>query len=66
MERVGAIEGLVLIVVFLVPAIWIYRDAKDRQMNGAFWALALLFTNVLGGLFIYLAIRDRFPSTRNT
>lgn len=53
--------GLVWIAGFIAAAIFVYNDAQRRGMNGWLWVLALLFTNVLGGLFIYLAVRDRLP-----
>lgn len=63
--RISSGEILILLLIavaWVLACAWIYRDANRRGMRGEFWVLALIFTSVFGGLFIYLAIRDRFPA----
>jgi hypothetical protein len=44
---------------------YVYRDAKRRGMNGALWALLVLFLTqyLFIGLIIYLLVRDPLPYT---
>jgi len=58
--------GLMLIMVVLVIlffviglllAIWVYKDAKKRDMNAAVWLLIVLLTGCIGCI-IYLVVRD--------
>ncbi|MFB0559727.1 MAG: hypothetical protein ACETWM_00655 [Candidatus Lokiarchaeia archaeon] len=48
---------LVWCVIGIILAIWVYRDAQSRGMNGALW---LIITILLGliGLIIYLVVRE--------
>ncbi len=52
---------IVLVVVFYIIAIliavWVYKDAKKRDMNAAVWLLIVLLTGCIGCI-IYLVIRD--------
>jgi len=52
---------IVLVVVFyiiaLLIAIWVYKDAKKRDMNAAVWLLIVLLTGCIGCI-IYLVVRD--------
>ena len=52
---------IVLIAVFyiiaLLIAIWVYKDAKKRDMNAAVWLLIVLVTGCIGCI-IYLVVRD--------
>ncbi|HEC39431.1 hypothetical protein LCGC14_0735710 [marine sediment metagenome] len=52
---------IVLVVVFfilgLLLAIWVYKDAKKRDMNAAVWLLIVLVTGCIGCI-IYLVVRD--------
>jgi hypothetical protein len=51
----------VLIVVFyiigILIAVWVYKDAKKRDMNAAVWLLIVLLTGCCGCI-IYLIVRD--------
>lgn len=49
----------VLVVVILV-AVWVYRDAEERDMNGALWLIVVILTNIIG-LIIYLVVRGDHP-----
>ncbi len=52
---------IILVVVFYIIAIliavWVYKDAKKRDMNAAVWLLIVLLTGCIGCI-IYLVIRD--------
>jgi len=51
---------VVLIVACLIGlalAIWVYKDAKKRDMNAAVWLLIVLVTGCIGCI-IYLVVRD--------
>lgn len=56
------------LVVFVLVAVWVYRDAESRGMSGALWVvllvLASLFFAFIGGLVvlvIYLIVRAEHP-----
>ncbi|MHA1987761.1 MAG: hypothetical protein ACW98D_14085 [Promethearchaeota archaeon] len=53
---------IVLVVVFyiiaILIAIWVYKDAKKRDMNAAVWLLIVLVTGCIGCI-IYLVIRNK-------
>ena len=50
-----------LIVFSIAIAIWVYRDANERGMNGVLWVVVLLVGGILG-LIIYLIVRnDKTP-----
>ncbi len=48
---------IVFFVIGLLIAIWVYKDAKKRDMNAAVWLLIVLLTNCIGCI-IYLVVRD--------
>ena len=48
---------IVWFVVGLLIAIWVYKDAKKRDMNAAVWLLIVLVTSCVGCI-IYLVVRD--------
>ncbi len=48
---------VVWFVVALLIAIWVYKDAKKRDMNAAVWLLIVLVTGCIGCI-IYLVVRD--------
>lgn len=53
--------ALFLVVAFFVVsiliAIWVYRDAEERGMDGVLWLIVVLIANVVG-LIIYLVVRS--------
>ena len=56
------------VVVFILVAVWLYRDAESRGMQGGLWVavliLASLFLTFIGGLIvlvIYLILRSERP-----
>ncbi|MBS7248444.1 MAG: PLDc N-terminal domain-containing protein [Candidatus Jordarchaeales archaeon] len=46
-----------LIILDIVIAVWVYRDAKRRGMEAALWLLIVLLTGLIG-LIIYLIVRE--------
>jgi hypothetical protein len=52
----GLLITLLLLILWIVVIIWVYRDAEQRRMNGILWAL-LVFVGNLVGLLIYLIVR---------
>lgn len=62
----GMLGGLLIIYVVVVIvvcliglalSIWVYKDAKKRDMNAAVWLLIVLVTGCIGCI-IYLVVRD--------
>jgi len=51
------VSVIVWFVVALLIAIWVYKDAKKRDMNAAVWLLIVLLTGCIGCI-IYLVVRD--------
>ena len=48
-------------IIFLLIAIWVYRDAESRGMSGVLWLLVVLVAGIIG-LIIYLVVRkDKTP-----
>lgn len=44
-------------VIGILLAVWVYTDAKKRDMNAAVWLLIVLLTGCCGCI-IYLIVRD--------
>ena len=62
----GLMGGLMLLVLIpvilfyivgILLAVWVYTDAKKRDMNAAVWLLIVLLTGCCGCI-IYLIVRD--------
>ena len=51
------ILAIVWFVIAILVAIWVYKDAKKRDMNAAVWLLIVLVTGCIGCI-IYLVVRD--------
>jgi len=55
------------LVVFILVAVWVYRDAEARGMSGGLWVVLLVvasFFTFIGGLIvliIYLIVRAEHP-----
>jgi hypothetical protein len=61
-----SIFSLVLLVLWIVVIVWVYRDAERRGMNGVLWALLVLIGSIIG-LLIYLIVRsDVLPATQRS
>ena len=51
---------IAIFVVSILIAIWVYRDAERRGMNGVLWLIVVLIANIIG-LIIYLVVRSDHP-----
>lgn len=51
--------GLIFVVIIAV-AIWVYRDANRRGMNGTLWLIVVLLGSIIG-LIVYLVVRNDSP-----
>ncbi len=55
------------LVVFILVAVWVYRDAESRGMSGGLWVVLLIVGSLfsfIGGLIvliIYLIVRSEHP-----
>jgi hypothetical protein len=47
---------VVVFIIFLLIAIWVYRDAEKRGSSGVLWLLLVLITGIIG-LIIWLVVR---------
>ncbi len=44
-------------IIGIILAIWVYRDAESRGMNGALWLIIVILLGIIG-LIIYLVVRE--------
>jgi hypothetical protein len=49
-----------LLAVWILLAVWVYRDAKKRGMEATLWLLLVLLTGFIG-LIVYLIVRREHP-----
>jgi hypothetical protein len=47
---------IILFVVGIIIAIWVYKDAEKRGTSGVLWLIIVLFTGIIG-LIVWLVIR---------
>ncbi|HYM40044.1 MAG TPA: zinc ribbon domain-containing protein [Thermoplasmata archaeon] len=62
------IAAIASLVIFILIAVWVYRDAQTRGMDGNIWAIAFVlagfFLPFVGGLvvlIVYLIVRAERP-----
>jgi len=62
---------LLLIIFLVIPfimlsfiTIWVYKDAKKRDMNVFAWILVIWLIPFFIGLIVYLKIRIQYSTTR--
>lgn len=48
------------LVVWILVAVWVYKDAESRGASGALWAVIVIFLGLIG-LIIYLVVRPSGP-----
>ncbi|UCC18442.1 MAG: hypothetical protein JSV62_10025 [Promethearchaeota archaeon] len=61
---------IILLIIFLtIPfcilsliAIWVYKDAKKRDMNGFAWIMVIWLIPLFIGLIIYLKFREHYST----
>ncbi len=64
LDFLGAFNGtlclasLILLLIWFVVLVWVYRDAKKRGKSGLLWTLVVLFLNIIG-LIIWLIVRPK-------
>lgn len=62
------VAAIASVVIFILIAVWVYRDAETRGMDANIWAIAFVlagfFVPFVGGLIvliIYLIVRAEHP-----
>ncbi len=62
--------ALLLLIFLVIPysiltflGIWVYRDAKRKQINAATWVLIVWIIPFFIGCIIYLSIRNKSDSS---
>ncbi|TKJ20341.1 MAG: hypothetical protein CEE42_14835 [Promethearchaeota archaeon Loki_b31] len=48
---------VIICVISIAIAVWVYNDAKKRDMNAVVWLLIVLLTSCVGCI-IYLIVRE--------
>jgi len=48
--------AIVIFIIAILLAIWVYKDAEKRGSSGALWLIIVLITGILG-LIIWLIVR---------
>lgn len=56
--------SVILLVIWILVIVWVYRDAERKGMNGFLWSLLVLIGNLIG-LIIYLIIRTESPKPQS-
>ena len=44
-------------IIWILVAIWVYRDAESRGMSGALWLIIVILIGLIG-IIIYLVVRS--------
>ena len=62
LEFSGLICAIVIgsLILSILIAIWVYRDAESRGMSGVLWLIVILVGGLIG-LLIYLIVRSDHP-----
>ncbi len=47
---------IIMLIIGIVIAIWVYKDAEKRGSSGALWLIIVIFTSIIG-LIIWLVVR---------
>ena len=47
---------LIALIIGIVLAVWVYKDAQKRGSSGALWLIIVIFTGIIG-LIIWLVVR---------
>ncbi|MFX1495495.1 MAG: hypothetical protein ACFFBZ_14520 [Promethearchaeota archaeon] len=66
-----SILSMLLIIFIVIPiffliliSIWVYKDAKKRDMNAFVWVLIIWIVPFFVGLIVYLKVRDKYSKPR--
>lgn len=54
---VGVLIPIAVIAMTILLAVWIYRDATNKGMNGILWTLVVILVPSFVGLIVYLCVR---------
>ncbi|MDE6434801.1 MAG: PLDc N-terminal domain-containing protein [Lachnospiraceae bacterium] len=54
---VGVLIPIAAIAMTILLAVWIYRDATNKGMNGILWTLVVILVPSFIGLIVYLCVR---------
>lgn len=52
---------VVIFIVWIMVALWVYRDAESKGQSGVLWLLVVLIGSIVG-LIVYLIVRSGWPS----
>lgn len=52
----ACILPVIMFIIWIVLAIWVYKDAEKRGKSGALWLIIVIITGIIG-LIIWLVIR---------
>jgi hypothetical protein len=52
------IVPIVLLIIWIRVAVWVYRDARSRGLEATMWLLITLLAGIIG-LIIYLVVRNQ-------
>ena len=57
--------ALVWFIIWILVAIWVYKDAQKRGKNGVLWLIIVIILGIIG-LIIYLVVRgEKTAPARN-
>ncbi|MFX0020147.1 MAG: hypothetical protein ACFFAK_15995 [Promethearchaeota archaeon] len=66
-----SIFNLLLLIFIIIPiffliliSIWVYKDAKKKEMNAFVWILIIWLIPFFVGLIVYLKVRDQYSTPR--
>ena len=52
---------LIPVIITVLIAVWVYKDATKRGMSGILWVIVVIFVPYFIGLIIYLIVRRSHP-----
>ena len=52
--------GLAWLIIWILVAVWVYRDAESRGASGILWLIVVILLGLIG-LIIYLIVRPSGP-----
>ena len=50
---------IIMFIIWIAVAIWVYKDAEKRGQSGVLWLLVVLIGSIIG-LVVYLLVRSGF------
>jgi len=56
MAGLACIVPIIIFIIWIVIAIWVYKDAEKRGSSGALWLIIVIITGIIG-LIIWLVVR---------